>query len=46
MSRASACQEHVKKSPKTSRAHHPNEGGIHISNLKVLEKFVHGAAKK
>ena len=40
-------KKHVKKSPKNQQGGIiEREGGIHISNLKVLEKYVHVAAKK
>ena len=40
-------KKHVKKSPKNQQGGIIEmEGGIHISNLKVLEKYVHVAAKK
>jgi large subunit ribosomal protein L24 len=40
-------KKHLKKSPKNQQGGIvEREGGIHISNLKVVEKYVHVAAKK
>lgn len=40
-------KKHTKKSPKNQQGGIvEREGGIHISNLKVVEKYVHVAAKK